>query len=509
MPIPANRAKIQLARGNYSNLLTSIAEFAEGELSYAKDENLLYIKEEGQLIRLEYVTRADLDAAVEESIDLEVYGGDGLLTENGTVGSSPTTTLSLDLDYLRQKTGITDSREPSGFVDKDDTVIAYRPVEGQIWFYPVGASAAVWCQGVKHTFTTYKQVPQPSVTGLYYIYLDSNFNLQIKSTSFDYKNETPVCQLYWNQTNTKVVLLLDRRHGTAMDWSTQEFFESTLSSIVRSGFNITGIAENPDGSSDNHAKFTLGNGTALFQDLKISVVHSLTPAGNIASNLFQQILAPAAKLPVFYLSGTSWNFENPSDYAYVTDSGAPTYNSYTTSWGKQQVANGKFFISYVFATQNTEYPIISVLGQAQYETLSAAEAANITDLDIDTFQNVQLRVLYKIIYRYDTTYTNTVNTVIVSHQDLRRQGGGTSGATTTDHGRLGGLLDDDHSQYVHVSVNRTITANHTFAGVTTVSNQTESTLSTNGALIITGGVGIDGNLNIKGDIGGTLDGGNF
>jgi hypothetical protein len=509
MPIPANRAKIQLARGNYSNLIASVTEFAEGELSYAKDENLLYIKEEGELIRLEYVTRADLDAAVEESIDLEVYGGDGLLTENGTTGSSPTTTLSLDLDYLREKTGIADSREPSGFINKDDTVIAYRPAEEEIWFYPVGASAAVWCQGVKYTFSTYKAVPRPSVTGLYYIYLDDEFELQIKSTPFDYRNETPVCQLYWDEVNAKAVLLLDRRHGIAMDWSTQEFLESSLSSIVRSGFNIAGIAENPDGSSDTQAKFTLGNGTAMFQDLKISVTHNATPAGNVASNLFQQVLSPAAKVPVFYLSGTSWTYDNPTEYGYITDTGVPAFNKYTTTWGKQQVANNKHFISYVFATQNTQYPIIAIPGQEEYGDLSTAESTNITDLDLDKFKDVQLRLLYKIIYRYDPTYTNTTKTVIVGYQDLRSYGGGTSGNTVTDHGRLGGLLDDDHAQYVHVSVDRVITANHDFAGALRVSNTTESTTATNGALVVEGGVGINGNLNVNGDIGAILDGGNF
>jgi hypothetical protein len=88
-------------------------------------------------------------------------------------------------------------------------------------------------------------------------------------------------------------------------------------------------------------------------------------------------------------------------------------------------------------------------------------------------------------------------------------GVGATGAVTTDHGRLGGLLDDDHSQYVHVSVDRTITANHTFAGLTTVSNETQSTSPANGALVIAGGVGINGNLNVNGDIGAILDGGNF
>lgn len=35
-------------------------------------------------------------------------------------------------------------------------------------------------------------------------------------------------------------------------------------------------------------------------------------------------------------------------------------------------------------------------------------------------------------------------------------------SSITDHGELSGLLDDDHPQYVHTDVSRTITATHTF-----------------------------------------------
>lgn len=508
MPIPANRAKIQLARGNYSNLIANVAEFGEGELSYAKDENLLYIKEEGELIRLEYVTRADLDAAVEDSIDLEVYGGDGLLTVNGGGGSSPTTTLSIDEDWLREKTGITDSKEPAGFVDKTLTVIAHRPVENKVWLYPTGTSAAVWCQGVKHTFETYKEVAQPTVSGLHYIYLNSSFALQSKSTQFDYKNETPVCQIYWNQSSGEPVLLLDRRHGISMSWATQEFLDAGLSPIVKSGFAISGIASNPDGSSDNHAKFSLTGGTSLFQDVKIEVTHSPTPAGNVASNLFQQVLEPAARLPVLYLNNANWEKTIPTDYAFATTGGVPTYNVYDGSWSLEEVTDENYFVSYIVLTGNTEYPVLAIAGQEQFSTLSDAEGTAFEDIDLADLKDIQLRLLYKIIYKYSTSYTNTSNVLIAGFEDLRYVGKAGSGAIS-DHGRLNGLEDDDHIQYVHISLDRTISANHTHSGTINITNATESTTAVTGALKVAGGVGISGNLNVTGDIGATIDGGNF
>lgn len=52
MPAPVNRVAIQIARGTYSNLAANISEFEEGELLYAKDENTLYIIENGVMVSL-------------------------------------------------------------------------------------------------------------------------------------------------------------------------------------------------------------------------------------------------------------------------------------------------------------------------------------------------------------------------------------------------------------------------------------------------------------------------
>jgi hypothetical protein len=52
MVAPVNRVSIQVARGSHSNLAASISEFEEGELLYAKDENTLYIIEDGLMAAL-------------------------------------------------------------------------------------------------------------------------------------------------------------------------------------------------------------------------------------------------------------------------------------------------------------------------------------------------------------------------------------------------------------------------------------------------------------------------
>ena len=51
MPVPTPRTPICIARGNKSDLDTNIAAIQEGEVCYAFDEDALYVKEGGVLVK--------------------------------------------------------------------------------------------------------------------------------------------------------------------------------------------------------------------------------------------------------------------------------------------------------------------------------------------------------------------------------------------------------------------------------------------------------------------------
>lgn len=68
MPTPANRAKVQLVRGSYSNIFASITDLVDGELCYAKDENKLYMVEESILTPV---------AAEDDDVVIEVHNQSG------------------------------------------------------------------------------------------------------------------------------------------------------------------------------------------------------------------------------------------------------------------------------------------------------------------------------------------------------------------------------------------------------------------------------------------------
>jgi hypothetical protein len=106
-------------------------------------------------------------------------------------------------------------------------------------------------------------------------------------------------------------------------------------------------------------------------------------------------------------------------------------------------------VTFIIATNNINYPIIGVIGQAQRANIGDAEATNFSDLNLTGFPVVEMRPLYKLVYECKNAYTNSVNARLVSVWDLRSFESTSSAlATYTDHGALGGLTDDDHPQYL-------------------------------------------------------------
>jgi hypothetical protein len=88
MPTPANRAKIQLVRGSYSNIAASLSDLLDGELCYAKDENRLYMVEGSTLTQIE----SDPEN-IESLIASIIAGGTGI----DVTHDDPSDTVTIDL----------------------------------------------------------------------------------------------------------------------------------------------------------------------------------------------------------------------------------------------------------------------------------------------------------------------------------------------------------------------------------------------------------------------------
>ena len=90
MPTPATRTPVRIARGSYSNLNGSVSDLQDGEISYAEDQDKLYIKEGGSLVALTYTPASPAFTGTITGVNLTLSGN---LTVNGTTTTINTQTL--------------------------------------------------------------------------------------------------------------------------------------------------------------------------------------------------------------------------------------------------------------------------------------------------------------------------------------------------------------------------------------------------------------------------------
>ena len=362
-----------------------------------------------------------------------------------------------------------ETSEPQGFPNKLDSKISFDAITRTFTIQPtnVGGTFVCWCKGVRHEYTSAQTVQITDATGLYYIYFDTDGVLSVKTTHFNFETDSPVSYVYWNATANTAPFIADERHGSAMSWSVHAYLHRTRGAVFASGFSVSYSLGS--GNADSDAQIDLTSGTFFDEDMEIAITHSNAPI----ANTFQQDLQGPGQIPVFRMFGDSeWYLDTPTDFPMKQGVSGVEYNKLDAgTWSTEPITSGKFGISWVVATNNITYPVFAILGQAEYATSGAAEAVTWGEMTLPNFPLYECRPLYKVIYEADATYTNTVKAKIVSVWDLRGITSTTiTAAIVADHGLLSGLADDDHGQYVHTSIARTISANHTFTGNVTFSN---------------------------------------
>ena len=361
-----------------------------------------------------------------------------------------------------------ETSEPQGFPARLDSKISFNDTSRTFTIEPtnVGGTFVCWCKGVRYEYNSAQTVQIDNITGIYYIYFNVSGVLSVKTDPYNLENDAPVSYLYWNATATTAPFVADERHSSTMSWCVHEYLHKTRGAVFASGFSINYTLG--DGTADSDSQIDLTSGTFFDEDLEIAITHSNAPI----SNTFQQDLQGPGKIPVFRMFGaTEWYLDAPTDFPLKQGVSGVEYNKLDTGvWSTSPITSGKFGVSWIVATNNISYPVFAILGQAEYTTEGEAEAATWGELTLPDFPVYEYRPLYKLIYKSDSSYTNTVKAKLVSVWDLRGITSTTvSALIISDHGLLSGLSDDDHSHYVHTSISRSISANHTFTGDITFS----------------------------------------
>jgi hypothetical protein len=288
---------------------------------------------------------------------------------------------------------------------------------------------------------------------MYSIYFDANGALAAKAGYFTFSEEAPTAYIYWNAATGACPYFGDERHGVVLDWQTHEYLHRTRGAALASGFGASGYTLGGNGTSNAHAQLTLEGGTFFDEDMKIIVTATNTPT---AGTWEQDLLSPA-RIPVLYLSGTGWVIDAPTDYPLKQGTARPQYNALSGGvWSTADVANNKYATSWILATNNLTYPVIAIIGQAESDLQSAAEAVDFTSLQLPGFPSVEFRPLYRLVFQCADSFSNAVKASLVSITDIRSiAAAGVAASLITDHGNLSGLSDDDHPQYLSVDTVRT------------------------------------------------------
>lgn len=377
--------------------------------------------------------------------------------------------------------------EPMGHQDRTESTISFDPSTRIFSITPIGSDFTVWCAGTKHTYTTAQTVTLPTTSGFYYIYFDDSGVLSYKTTFFTWHTDAPTAYVYYNADSTTESFFFDERHGITLDWATHEYLHRTRGAVLANGLSLSFTTLEGDGTLDTDYQVKVANGTFFDEDLEVNISHNANPSST--TDVFDQYINPTSgggKFPVLYRAGASGLYRlstgaDVTEAPFRISSTVPQYNLNTAgTWSLANVGDKKFFGIWIVATNTVNNPVIAICGQQVHDNAVQADSNETwASLSLDGLPLVEYRPLYRLIYQYDVTFTNTGKTVLVSASDIRELGAsvGAQGVVQNDHGALFGLGDDDHSQYVHIDVARTISADHVFTGDLTLAGTTINSLT--------------------------------
>jgi len=263
--------------------------------------------------------------------------------------------------------------------------------------------------GDKFEFSGSKSIVIPDLEGQHWFYFD---NLGILNTKYN-PNQTEaidivrdqcfIAQIYWNATSgIHEFDIFEERHGISMSPSTHVYLHITRGAQFGSGYGLGDFIAGGNGSLDAHAQFSAASGTYYDEDIQ----HIF--AGKSVGDT----------IAVGFLSGANSDFRSvriTGFSVWPAPAGTLYFNVFTGgAWAVQEVGNNNFVLYHIFAVNGVNEQIISVMGQNEYSTLSAARDGASTEISniIGGFDINEAVPVGTIIYKCNTSYTNTVKAAI-------------------------------------------------------------------------------------------------
>jgi len=361
--------------------------------------------------------------------------------------------IKFNSNSLEVKTAFGALKDPTGFPDPTTQTSTFT--NGTLLFEisPVGDDFEVFIQGVRYVKDATEDITIADTEGIHIIYYDTSGALQelVNPTETAIQsmiiNQTMVAIIYWDAVTgggQQIYFTGDNEyHGTVMSGATHAYLHYVVGAKYISGMTPSDVVSDGDGDVNASAQFGLVSGTFNDEDLTISL----------------STIASTVGLPIYYLDGASANWRRSivAGYSVRNKTSLIAYNEDSGgTWQQTELGNNNFVLCHVFATNDSTYDYISIQGQNEYTNIGNARDGAETEL-ISLYTVglpfVEFIPIATFIFQTSSGDSNGVKGRIRStdtgddYIDWRSVTFAATGVTSTDHGALSGLTDDDHTQY--------------------------------------------------------------
>jgi len=376
-----------------------------------------------------------------------------------TAGSSPYSYIE---DGKKAHTAMADAEEPTGFINRTDSTLHFDESTRTV---TISGTYSFYEDGVKYTKTD-ESIVISADTGIHGIYYEvGTLTDTLTVTEPIVRTKPLVAYVYWDDTISGSIYFADERHGITMDGATHSYLHFTVGTQWLSGLPLNTMDVDGSGNDASAAQFGVDSGAIVDEDIYHVIAAQSWPAN----------------LPVYYQEGASgtWKRTTPNDYPVIPDVGGRlAYNEFTGGvWQQTEISNNDFVLCHVFATNDIDYPVVSIQGQNDYGTINQARTGagdEIATLVTAGMPFEEFTPIATIIYQTGNGYSNAVKARVRStdtgddYVDWRFTNIQPSAGSVNDHGALSGLTDDDHLQYSRADGTRAFSS--TVAGVTPVAD---------------------------------------
>ena len=397
--------------------------------------------------------------------DVFIYANNQLLnTELNSYIKFNNTTKQWEIKndgYLSIPINYNPSGEPIGFESRLDSYLSFDNITRELTIAPKApyTSFDIWDGLIKYTKNSPESIQISDVIGPHYIYFINN-QLQDFITPQGF-NKVIVSIIYWE--GSSAIGIGDERHGLTMDWATHQYIHNSIGTAYSSGFSLAQLSVGT-GNNDTDCQISLTDGVIMDEDIVININRKASPI-----NDFEQELGLATSIPCNFniycrdgTGSTNWKIINSINYPCTPWDGILNsrigYNyDNAGTWSVADPGDGYYIAYFIIATNIITNPVIVIMGQrADLEILSAEGNNTWSSLALGTLPVAELKPLYCLIIKTDSSYANAIKGYIHTIQDIRNVASTTAGSySATIHSNLiGNILPGSHPA---IAINTDIT----------------------------------------------------